>query len=166
MFFGKKFRIRNGDFVDSFDHFQQNRSVVEDFTSRTLAVIASDFARLYYVNSLKDQDTGEYKHDGLSNLYSESSVQAALEQCHGELFSRILETPLQDQAADLRKCLETAGDDFWAIVENWRETRDYRSMCPRGLPEYLNELFCSNMGVVLEIFSSTRSSQSNLTRAN
>jgi len=156
------FRIRSseigtGDFVDSLDHFHQNRSVVEDFTSRTLAVIPSDFGRLYYVNSLKDPDTGEYKHEGLAFLYSENSVQAALEQCHGELFARILETPLRDQERDLRKCLDTAGNEFSNIVETWRESRDYRAMCPNGLPGYLTELFCSNMGALLEIFSSNRS---------
>jgi hypothetical protein len=143
--------------MDSFEHFHQNRSVVEDFTSRTLAVIPSDFGRLYYVQSLKDPNTGEYKHDGLNHLYSQNSVQSALEQCHGELFSRILETPLKDQAADLRKCLDAAGAEFWNVVDHWRETRDYRSMCPQGLPGYLSELFCSNMGALLEIFSSNRS---------
>jgi hypothetical protein len=142
--------------VETLDHFHQNRSVVEDFTSKTLAAIPSDFGRLCYVNSLKDPDSGQYKHDGLADLYSESSVQAALEQCHGELLSRILETPLQDQERDLRKCLGTAGDGFWNIVESWRETGNYRTMCPQGLPVYLNELFCSNMGALLEIFSSNR----------
>ena len=138
------------------DSFHQNRSVIEDFTSRTLAAIPSDFGRLYYVSSLKDADTGRYRHDGLMNLYSEDSVQAALAHCHEELFSRILESSLSHQERDLRKCLDAAGDKFWTVVESWRESRFFRAMCPEGLPGYLDELFCSNMNALLAIFSAKR----------
>jgi hypothetical protein len=138
------------------DSFHQNRSVIEDFTSRTLAAIPSDFGRLYYVSSLKDADTGRYRHDGLMTLYSEDSVQVALARCHEELFSRILETPLRQQERDLRDCLDIAGDKFRAVVESWRESRFFRTMCPEGLPSYLDDLFCSNMNVLLAVFSADR----------
>jgi hypothetical protein len=78
--------------VEYFERFQQSRCVIEDFTSRTLAAIPSDFGRLYYVSSLKDAAGGRYRHDGLVEVYSESSVQEALESCHEELFSRLLLT--------------------------------------------------------------------------
>jgi hypothetical protein len=145
--------------MESLERFHQSRSVIEDFTSRTLAAIPSDFGRLYYVSSLKNSSTGRYTHDGLMNLYSEDSVQAALTQCHEELFSRILETPLSQQAIDLRKCLNTAGDTVWAVIESWRESRFFRTMCPEGLPGYLDDLFCSNIGALLAMFSETRVSQ-------
>ena len=138
--------------MDSLDRFQQSRSVIEDFTSRTLAAIPSDFGRLYYVCSLKNPDTGRYQHDGLKEFYPENSVQAALAQCHVELFSRILETPLSDQERDLRKCLDTAGDKLWSVVEAWRESRSFCTMCPEGLPDYLDDLFSSNMDALLAIF--------------
>ncbi len=142
--------------MGSFERFQQSRRVIEDFTSRTLAAIPSVFGRLYYVSCLKDSATGRYQHEGLVDVYSENSVQEALEQCHEELFSRILESPLDDQARDLRKCLDSAGDRFWTIVESWREDRSFQTMCPEGSPSYLNDLFCSNLGALLAIFSSQR----------
>ena len=143
--------------MDSLERFQQSRSVIEDFASRTLAVIPSDYGKLYYVNSLRNSNTGRYQHDGLAGLYSEDSVQVALAHCHEEIFARILEAPLRHQERDLRKCLEAAGDQFWPVVESWRETRFFKNMCPEGLPEYLSDLFCSNMGALLAIFSSARS---------
>jgi len=142
--------------VESFERFQQSRCVIEDFTSRTLAVIQSDFGRLYYVSSLKDPATGRYLHDGLVDIYSEDSVQEALVQCHEELFSRILETPLPEQERDLRKCLDTTRDRFWTIVDAWREDSSVQTMCPEGLPGYLKQLFCSNLAALLAIFSSQR----------
>jgi hypothetical protein len=142
--------------VESFERFQQSRRVIEDFTSRTLAVIQSDFGRLYYVSSLKDSATGRYQHDGLVDIYSEDSVQEALVQCHEELFSRILETPLPEQERDLRKCLDTTSDRFWTLVDAWREDSSVQTMCPEGLPGYLKQLFCSNLAALLAIFSSQR----------
>lgn len=142
--------------MESFERFRQNRCVTEDFTSRTLAAIPSDFGRLYYVSSLKDSATGRYRHDGLVEVYSENSVQEALAHCHEELISRILETPLHEQERDLRKCLDSAGDRFWTVVETWGEDRSFLTMCPEGLPTYLEELFCSNLGALLAIFSAER----------
>jgi hypothetical protein len=142
--------------VESLERFQQSRAVIEDFSSQTLAAISSDFGRLYYVSSLKDADSSRYEHDGLMSLYPENAVQAGLSHCHEELFSRILETPLRDQERDLRACLVSAGDQYWDVVESWREERSFQSMCPEGLPNYLSDLFCSNMGALLAMFSSTK----------
>ena len=119
--------------MESLERFHQSRSVIEDFTSRTLAAIPSDFGRLYYISSLKDEKTGRYQHEGLMNLYSEPSVQAALTHCHEELFSRILETPLSHQERDLRNCLGAAGDEFWIVVESWRESHYFQDHVPGGL---------------------------------
>lgn len=142
--------------MESLERFQQSRAVVEDFSSRTLAAISTVFGRLYYVSSLKDSNSGRYEHDGLMALYPENSVQVALSHCHEELFSRILETPLRDQERDLRECLSWAGDQYWDVVESWRKNRDFQNICPEGLPNYLNDLFCSNMGALLAIFYSSR----------
>ncbi len=130
--------------------------MVEDFSLRTLAAIPSDFGRLHYVSSLMDSKSGRYEHDGLTSLYPEGAVQAALSHCHEELFSRILETPLQKQEGDLRACLGAAGEQYWEVVENWRKTRSFNEMCPEGLPNYLRDLFCSNMSALLAVFSSKR----------
>jgi hypothetical protein len=142
--------------VESFERFQQSRAVVEDFSSQTLAAISTVFGRLYYISSLKDSGSGRYEHDGLTSLYPENAVQAALSHCHEELFSRILETPLREQERDLIACLGSAGDKYWDVVESWRESRYFRDMCPEGLPDYLYDLFGSNMGALLAVFSSRK----------
>jgi len=132
--------------------------VIEDFSARTLAAIPTDFARLHYISSLMDTNTGRYEHDGLMSLYPYDSVQFALAHCHEELFSRILETPLQKQEGDLRACLSTAGDQFWTVVESWRESQSFVEMCPQGAPNYLHDMFHSNMSALLAIFSSKKPS--------
>jgi hypothetical protein len=144
--------------VGSLERFQQSRAVIEDFSSTTLAAIPSDFGRLCYISSLKHAGTGRYEHDGLLRLYSENSVQEALADCHEEMFSRILETPLREQAHDLRRCLAAAGGSIEDLMRSCRTDRSFRAMCPDGLPGYLHELFCSNMGALLAIIASSSSS--------
>lgn len=144
--------------MDSLERFQQSRAVIEDFSSQTLAAISSEFGRLYYVSSLKDSDSGRYEHDGLTSLYPVNAVQAALSHCHEELFSRILETSLSNQDRDLHLCLDSAGDRYWDVVESWLKNRYFQGMCPEGLPDYLQDLFCSNMNALLSIFASRKPS--------
>jgi len=144
--------------VESLARFQQSRAVIEDFSSTTLAAIPSDFGRLCYISSLRHSATGRYEHDGLFKLYSEESVQEALSNCHEEMFSRILETPLREQAHDLRRCIDAAGNNIEALIPSWRADRSFRAMCPDGLPDYLHELFCSNMGALLAIIASSHPS--------
>ena len=144
--------------MEPLERFQENRAVIEDFSSRTLAAIATDFARLHYVSSLKDSATGRYEHEGLMSLYPENSVQSGLAHCHEELFSKILETPLQGQESDLHACLDTAGDQFWEVVEDLRENQSIDEMCPQEVPGYLHDMFRSNMCALLAIFSARRPS--------
>ena len=144
--------------MESLERFQQSRVVIEDFSSQTLAAISTVFGRLHYVSSLRDSSSGRYEHDGLTSLYPEGAVQAALAQCHEELITRILETPLRDQEHDLRACLSSAGARYWDVVEDWRESRCFQNMCLEALPDYLRDLFCSNMNALLTMFSSRKSS--------
>ncbi len=87
---------RTGEFVESMEDFHRSRNVIEDFSSHTLAAISSCFGRLYYVSSLKDSESGRYEHDGLTSLYPEKCrAGPPSRNASEELFSRILETPLQ-----------------------------------------------------------------------
>lgn len=142
--------------ADSLERFHQSRTVIEDFSSRTLAAISTFFGRLYYINSLRDTKKGGYRHDGLASVYSEGAVQEGLAQCHEELFARILETPLKDQELDLNNCLRAAGDTSCDLVEAWRENGHLRDLCPEGAPDYLHELFSSNMNALLAIIASAK----------
>ena len=130
---------------------QQNRRVIQDFTSTTLAVIPSAFARLTYLASLRDLSSGRYEHAGLKAVYPAEAVQQALEQCHEEIFERILECSLVEQERDLRAHLETAESGLRVAVGHWRKLEVYRTLLPLESPGYLKELFCSNIRALLEI---------------
>jgi len=130
---------------------EQNRHIIHDFAVNTLAVIPNDFGRLAYITSLRDLSTGRYEHAGLVALYPAEAVQQALKQCHEEIFQRILETPLALQEGDLKNCLEGMEGPLPDTVFHWRQMEAYRVLMPEDSPDYLKELFCSNLRVLLEI---------------
>jgi hypothetical protein len=139
------------------DQILRNRSVLRDFTATTLASIPSMFGRLVYIASLRDLSTGNYEHAGLAALYSREAVQESLECCHYEMFQKILETPLSIQAQDLNDCLQGMSGTYDAALANWRQMEAYRVLPPGSAPDYLRELFFSNLRALLEILQAERS---------
>jgi hypothetical protein len=132
---------------------QQNRRVIQDFTLRTLAAIPGTFARLTYMASLRDLSSGRYAHEGLLAVYQPEAVQQALEQCHEEIFERLLESSLEEQEIDLRTHLEGMEQGLCVAVAHWHKLEAYRNLIPAEAPDYLKELFCSNTRALLELLA-------------
>jgi len=130
---------------------QQNRKIVQDFTLTTLAGIPGLLARLMYVASLRDLSSGRYEHAGLAALYPDEALQQAIGLCHEQVFERFLETPLSVQQQDLQTCLSTMQGGLQSAIIHWRNMESYRVLMPEQSPDYLKELFCSNLRVLLEI---------------
>ena len=136
---------------------QQNRRIIQDFTVTSLAAIPSVFGRLMYISSLRDLSSGRYEHAGLNAVYSDEAVQQALAQCHAEIFESILELPLALQQGELRRCLASMSEGFCNSVIHWRRMEAYRVLIPEQAPQYLKELFCSNLRALLEILDEKHS---------
>lgn len=130
---------------------QQNRRIIQDFTLTTLAGIPGEFGRLTYMASLRDLSSGRYEHAGLAALYPDEAIQQALQMCHEQIFERVLETSLERQEADLKECLERMPGGLRTALSHWRRMEAYRVLMPERAPEYLKELFCSNLHALLEI---------------
>ncbi|HET8923361.1 MAG TPA: hypothetical protein VFN26_10245 [Candidatus Acidoferrum sp.] len=130
---------------------QQNRKVIQDFTLTTLAGIPGLFARLIYVASLRDLSSGRYDHAGLAALYPDEALQQAIQVCHEQVFEKVLEKPLSSQQEDLRACLSAMDGGLCAAVSHWQRLESYRFLIPEQSPDYLKELFCSNLHALLEI---------------
>jgi hypothetical protein len=130
---------------------QQNRRIIQDFTETTLAGIPGNFARLAYIASLRDLSSGRYEHEGLATLYPGEAIQQALEVCHEQIFERILEMPLSEQEQDLRSCLGAMQSGLGATIGHWQRLESYRVLVPEKSPDYLKELFYSNLRALLEI---------------
>jgi len=136
------------------EHILRVQQVVADVTAQTLAAIPNAYGRLTYLASLRDLSSGTYEHSGLAALYSPEAVQEALEYCHDEVFLKILEMPLAQQESDLRACLEGMPGEVSATAAHWRQLEPYRILPPENAPDYLKELFFSNLRALLDILDS------------
>ncbi len=61
-----------------------------DLADRTLATIRGDLARLIYLASMRDYNTGEYHHEGLAYMFTESVAGKAIAACHRDVFRRLI----------------------------------------------------------------------------
>jgi hypothetical protein len=135
--------------METLERFQRNQKLIEDFSSRTLAAIPTDTARLLHVATLRDMASGRYRHEGLAALYSETAVDEALSYCHQEIFAKVLESSLEQQEQDLRACLGAMEGFVRETARNWLELEFYRVLVPLSTPAYLRDLFCSNVRMLL-----------------
>jgi hypothetical protein len=137
--------------MESLEAFHQNRRVIEAFTRGNLAAISTQLGRIFYVTGLRDPATGIYHQSDLEAVYPPGSVQDAIAYCHRELFDRVLELPLDEQENDLRRFFEGMGEQPDQSACRWLEEELYQPLVPLGVPTYLNDLFESNMRVVLRL---------------
>jgi hypothetical protein len=131
---------------------QQNRQIIGDVTSTALAGISNPFARLSFMASLKKLGGHLYEHSELSAVYGLDAMQQALASYHEELFERILESPWDVQKEDLRDYLSQKPSGLRATVVEWQESGCYQELLPSESPDYLRELFCSNVRAMLDLF--------------
>lgn len=81
-------------------------SATEDFASRTLDGLGSDFRRLAYLATL--QGPGGYDHWGLERKHGREAAADAIARAHTAVFLRILEMTVAHAAADLH---QAAGEE-------------------------------------------------------
>jgi len=68
-----------------------------------------------------------------------------------------LEMPLSVQEQDLSEFLEGMPGVLPATIVHWRQLEAYRILPPEEAPDYLRELFFSNLRALLEILASQHS---------
>ena len=126
------------------------RSATADLFKNTLARIPTLFGRLAYLTSLRDSDSGVYRHYGLASIFGRDESRKALSQSHQTVFQEWLNLPLADKAQDLSKYFEGLDYPLDVVLEHWTSTRTYRSYMPASARESESELFCVELGVLLE----------------
>ncbi len=62
-------------------------------------------------------------------------------------------------AEDLRAHLRTLPNGSRRAATQWRKLESYRALLPAESPEYLKELFCSNVRAMLEILEKEPSTE-------
>src|SRR5713226_5060664 len=102
----------------------------EDLSNRTLARIGLEFARLIYLASTRDYNTGRYYHDGLAFRFSEAVAAQALSDAHRDVFKRLALSPLEDLVDQLQAYVHSAGAESKEVIRAWEKLEPYRVAVP------------------------------------
>src|SRR5208282_3052535 len=126
-------------------------AAADDLRRRTLADMRQPLARLIYLASTRDYNTGLYYHHGLALRFSEEAACEALANCHREAFEELAEASLEGLVYELEAYLKTARVAAGDFIVAWKGLEPYRVAVPVGIDSLSSELVFSNLKVALAI---------------
>jgi hypothetical protein len=129
------------------------RSATADLFKNTLAKIPTVFGQLGYLSSLRDPDSGIYRHHGLTAIFGRDESRKALATSHERVFQQWLNLTLAEKRADLVEYLDSLTDPRDAVLKHWAHNRTYRGYIPASTRESEEALFFEEFAALLETLS-------------
>ena len=126
-----------------------------DLHERTLAKLDGDFARLVYLASTRDYNTGCYTHDGLRFHFTQSVADRVLATAHREVFVNLALSPLEGLVGKLEQYIRSGCACPDELVTTWKNSEAYRILAPMQVQALIVRLFVSNVRIALAIVGSS-----------
>jgi hypothetical protein len=130
------------------------RGPAADLWRNTLAQIPTTFGRLVYLSSLRDQNSGQYEHFGLAQIFGHEHAAQTLAISHSEIFAAWLELALAQQKADLDRYLSGLDTDPGTVIATWIRISPHRNLLPASVRPHERDLFVSDVSMILELLRS------------
>jgi hypothetical protein len=125
--------------------------VYGDLLRRSLSKISGDLARLIYLASTRDYNTGKYHHDGLAAHFQADLACQALELAHRQIFYRIAARSLEEVVAELELYINSSRQSREEVLQVWQKLEPYRVALPVDVNAPVAQLFVSNIRLALAI---------------
>ena len=127
------------------------RSAVADLWKHTLSRIPSVSGRLVYLATLRDLNSGTYRHHGLFTAFGRDEGAKALRESHQEAFQTWLALSLAEKNEDLRQYLVALDDPQEDVAAHWLQSGVYRSYVPAAAMAAEHDHFCRDLETLLEL---------------
>lgn len=128
------------------------RSALADLWKHTLSRIPTACGRLIYLATLRDINSGAYRHHGLFTAFGRDEASRALRESHQEAFRTWLILPLTEKNDDFKNYLGSLDDPREEVVEHWLKSGVYRGYIPSSALVMETDLFCADFKILLELF--------------
>lgn len=128
------------------------QAAYDDLLQRSLSKLSGDLARLIYLASTRDYNTGTYHHDGLAVRYRADAASKALEIAHREVFYRLSAYSLEDLVGELELYLNSSRECPADVLRVWQKLEPYRVAIPVEINPVVARLFLSNVRLALAIW--------------
>ncbi|MDP8989077.1 MAG: hypothetical protein M3N41_03225 [Acidobacteriota bacterium] len=129
------------------------RDALADLWKRTLSQIPTTYGRLVYLASLRDPNSGAYRHHGLSAAFGREQSTYALRKSHEQTFLEWLTMPLAAKNGDFRGYLQSASSEEspQAVVTYLARGARYVLQAPDAAGPAQREQFKMEVEVLLEL---------------
>jgi hypothetical protein len=131
--------------------FVAMQSARDDLERRTLSGIRGELARLIYLASTRDYNSGVYHHEGLAARFGLEPAREALQTAHCDTFRRLVVLPLQSLVSELEIYVNVSREAPDGFIHAWRELEPYRVAIPMAMDSTMVQLFLSNIKLALEV---------------
>jgi hypothetical protein len=142
------------------------RSASDDLWKNTLSRIPTRYGRLSYLASLRDGNSGMYRHHGLSTLFGREESTRALRESHQTVFLEWLNLPLAEKQAELLRYLEDLEDSSKVVLDHLISARAYRALLPAAARQMEVELFSRDLEALLQILRNGLSEEATSPRSS
>lgn len=127
------------------------QAAYDDLLRRSLSKISGDLARVIYLASTRDYNTGTYHHDGLAARFRSDVAAQALEAAHRETFYRIAACSLEQLVGEVEIYLNSSRQAREDVLHIWQKLEPYRLALPMDTNASVARLFVSNLRLALAI---------------
>ena len=131
---------------------------MKDVWQRTLAQIPTTFGKVAHLASLRNENSGQYEHFGLAQLYSDEQADRVLGLSHQQVFREWLNFPLEEQRQDLESYLASIEGERKKVLQTWLTLTPYKNLLPVGALEAERLLYISDLELILELMRNELSS--------
>ena len=126
------------------------RSAAGDLWKNTLSKIPTQFGKLAYLASLRNPDSGIYRHHGLSMVFGRDESNRVLRENHEQVFFEWPNLPLSEKNADLLAYLESLEDPAPTVLRHWIRTKAFSGQAPSSARDMERELFVKDLEALIE----------------
>jgi hypothetical protein len=128
------------------------QAAYDDLLQRSLSKISCDLARLIYLASTRDYNTGTYHHDGLAARFNTDVAGKALEMAHRQIFYQLSAYSLERLVEQLQIYLDCSHESAADVLRIWQKLEPYRVAIPVEVNPAVARLFLSNIRLALAIW--------------
>ena len=135
------------------------RSAAADLWRRTLANVPTAYGRLTYLASLRDLNSGIYRHHGLAATFGREESTRALRESHERCFMEWLNLDLEVKTADLRDYITSLEDPPAVVLKYLASTARSEFHLPDSALPMERELFHRDFDAAADLVTRDLSGQ-------
>jgi hypothetical protein len=121
-----------------------------------LSPLPNDLTRLIYLASIRDYNSGAYRHHVLSHKFEATVAHRVFQMCHEEIFARLLANPISKYVEQLEGYIRYSRAERGAFITTWKSLQAYRAAIPLQVPRRTSETFFLNINTALTILELPR----------